>query len=276
MQNKGDIKKYDNFRRGIRCSINPLESDFSLHHHNYIEIEYLVSGRMKHELNGVQTILGEGDCYCLGLRDMHRFWVLEPGEIYSFCIDYRDAPAAVQQLLRGASLPAVGRFEPGAFQEAKEWFLRLRSMERDRSPFAEEQISALGTLLLIQILKTVAPVSVNRPLGGYHHIVKAMEYMEAHFQEQLKLSDVARAVYLSPNHFSSLFAKVNGHSFSEYLSEVRIRKAMQLLAETDRGILDIAFDCGFGSFSAFSRKFKSYCGCSPSYYRSSIENFEGL
>lgn len=273
MQNRGIIKKYDNYRQGIRCSLNPLIHDFPLHHHNYIEIEWLISGRIEHELNGTVSVLEAGDCYCLGLRDMHRFRVLEQGMIYSIGIDYREAPSAVQQLLQNLPLPAAGHLSKPIFAEIKDFFLRIHDLIRSDSPFAEAQMLAYALLLLTGIFEEVHPVSVLHSAGGYHHVIRAMEYIEAHFQEQLKLSDVAHAVFLSPNHFSSLFAKVNGRSFSEYLSEVRIKRAMELLAETDRSVLEIAFDCGFNSFSAFSRNFKLHCGCSPTYYRGSISNF---
>ena len=273
MQNRGIIKKYDNYRQGIRCSMNPLIHDFSLHHHNYIEIEWLISGKMEHELNGTVSVLEAGDCYCLGLRDMHRFRVLEQGLIYSIGIDYREAPSAVQQLLHNFPLPAAGQLQGRLLSEVKDHFLRIHERIRSDAPFAEAQMIAYTILLLTHIFEAVCPVSALHSAGGYHHIVKAMEYMEAHFQERLLLEDVARAVYLSPNHFSSLFTKVNGRSFSEYLSEVRIKRAMELLAESDRSVLEIAFDCGFNSFSAFSRNFKLRCGCSPTYYRGSISNF---
>lgn len=273
MQDRGIIKKYDNYRQGIRCSMNPLANDFPLHHHNYIELEWLISGRMEHELNGAASVLEAGDCYCLGLRDMHRFRVLEQGKIYSLGIDYREAPSAVQQLLHSLPLPAEGRLSGPLLSEVKDYFERIHGLIRSDAPFAEAQMIAYTILLLTRIFEAMRPVQALRSGGGYHHIIKAMEYMEAHFQERLLLEDVARAVFLSPNHFSNLFAKVNGRSFSEYLSELRIRRAMELLAETDRSVLEIAFDCGFNSFSAFSRNFKRCCGCSPTYYRGSISNF---
>ncbi|MFR3881855.1 helix-turn-helix domain-containing protein [Eubacterium ramulus] len=53
----------------------------------------------------------------------------------------------------------------------------------------------------------------------------------------------------------------------EYLNQVRIRSACDLLCNTDRSISDIAFDTGFHNLSNFNRQFRTKVGCSPQTYR---------
>ncbi|MZL71105.1 helix-turn-helix domain-containing protein [[Ruminococcus] torques] len=65
----------------------------------------------------------------------------------------------------------------------------------------------------------------------------------------------------------SCFKQNFGLGAIEYLNQVRIRSACDLLRNTDRSISDIAFDTGFHNLSNFNRQFRTKVGCSPQTYR---------
>jgi Bacterial regulatory helix-turn-helix proteins, AraC family. len=69
---------------------------------------------------------------------------------------------------------------------------------------------------------------------------------------------------MSPNYFSTIFKQTLGISFSEYLARLRISKAISLIHDTDRTLVDIAADCGFNSMSNFYRAYQKYHGGNPS------------
>lgn len=102
-------------------------------------------------------------------------------------------------------------------------------------------------------------------------IVKnAISYIEEHYQEKLKLSDVAEQVYVSQWHLSKLLNKYQGRNFSEILNGVRIAKAMELLKEPSLRIGDIADEVGFLDMAHFSRVFKKIVGISANEYRNQL------
>lgn len=98
-------------------------------------------------------------------------------------------------------------------------------------------------------------------------IQRAIEYMSQNFKKNLTLNEVAQNVYLNPSYFSSLFKQAMGVSFKEYLTDMRIEEARQLLIKTNTSIVDIALSCGFTNQSYFSKVFKAKTGFSPKSFR---------
>jgi AraC-like DNA-binding protein len=83
----------------------------------------------------------------------------------------------------------------------------------------------------------------------------------------LSLGDIAEEVGLSRERLSRLFHETLGITFSDYLAEVRLGRARQLLAEGSSPVTEIAFASGFQSISQFNRRFLQAEGVSPSEYR---------
>lgn len=98
---------------------------------------------------------------------------------------------------------------------------------------------------------------------------EAQRYIEKNSAKQLKLSEVAQTVGLSPNYFCSKFRDFTGLSFTDYLAGIRVANAVRLLSEPGRRIKEIAYDTGFNSISQFNRVFQATMGLSPSAYRQS-------
>jgi AraC-like DNA-binding protein len=100
-------------------------------------------------------------------------------------------------------------------------------------------------------------------------IWKARSYIQEHLEEELSLTQVAKAVNISPNHLSEKFKQVTGVNFVTYVARARYEKALSLLHDTDFRVTEIAFATGFQSLSQFNRVFKKLSGRSPTAYRAS-------
>jgi two-component system response regulator YesN len=98
-------------------------------------------------------------------------------------------------------------------------------------------------------------------------ILKAARYMEEHYSEQLPLQQVASQVHLNAAYFSHLFKKETGRSFVDYLIELRMEKAKQLLSNTDMKITEISGMIGYDLPNYFAKLFKQATGFSPKDYR---------
>jgi AraC-like DNA-binding protein len=94
-----------------------------------------------------------------------------------------------------------------------------------------------------------------------------LSYLEEHWNDTVKLDDVARVAALHPQSLSRFFGQHLGMSFQEYLVQFRISRAARFLIETDRTVSDIAFSCGFNNLSNFNAQFKRIKGQSPRGFR---------
>ncbi|BDG30483.1 AraC family transcriptional regulator [Parageobacillus thermoglucosidasius] len=97
----------------------------------------------------------------------------------------------------------------------------------------------------------------------------AKEYMERYFNENLTIEQLARIANISPKYFVDLFKKTYGISAIDYLTELRINKAKQLMAQSDAKLRDIAHQVGYNDEFYFSRKFKKKVGVTPTVYMKS-------
>jgi len=98
-------------------------------------------------------------------------------------------------------------------------------------------------------------------------IKKAVQYVNHHYKDNIKLTDVARHVHLNPSYFSFLFKKGTGASFVDYVLDLRIEESKDLLVNTARSINEIAVAVGFTSQSYFARVFRQRTGRTPGIYR---------
>lgn len=99
----------------------------------------------------------------------------------------------------------------------------------------------------------------------------ALMYIEENFDTATE-AETAKYCHVSYNHFSFLFKKAIGKSFSEYITFLRLCKAEKLLLSTDKSITDIAIEVGFSTASYFISKFKSYKGITPRQFRENIRS----
>ncbi|MFT7035137.1 MAG: AraC-like DNA-binding protein [Cyclobacteriaceae bacterium] len=102
--------------------------------------------------------------------------------------------------------------------------------------------------------------SDKRQLDEVYH------YVMQNFQNEIKLKQIAEIVNMTASSFSRYFKRVNGKTFSQYVSEIRIGYACRLLIENEYQISRVCFESGFTNLSNFNRQFKSIMNYSPSEY----------
>ena len=113
------------------------------------------------------------------------------------------------------------------------------------------------------------PAESAGPSGpsGLQIVETARAFIEMHYSQDITLEDVARAVFLSPNYFSSLFKRVAGASFKSSLVDRRLQAARELLADTTLPIKEVVTRAGFKDYNYFNRTFRAQEGVPPAAYR---------
>jgi len=95
----------------------------------------------------------------------------------------------------------------------------------------------------------------------------ALDYTLTHLGDGLTVSAVAQAVSISERTLARRFAEETGMTWSHYVHRARLIRALELLAEAQSPIIDIAYTVGFTSISAFNHAFREFTGETPSSYR---------
>lgn len=99
------------------------------------------------------------------------------------------------------------------------------------------------------------------------NIEYVLGYIHENFMLNLTLEEVSKQCNYSISHFSKKFKSVTGKTFIEYLNDVRLNYAVNILSNSNVRITELAYDCGFGSVRSFNREFKKKYGCSPNEYK---------
>lgn len=95
-------------------------------------------------------------------------------------------------------------------------------------------------------------------------------FFELHYMENMKLTDLAKAINVSPRQMSRILLREFGMNFGTKLTEMRLRHVKYQFAHTEKSIHQISIECGFPSYSYFSTCFRKNVGMTPSQYRKSM------
>jgi AraC-like DNA-binding protein len=94
-----------------------------------------------------------------------------------------------------------------------------------------------------------------------------MAYIEAHYAEEIMLQTIAQQFHFSPSYFSRYFKMVTGSTFIDCITQVRIKKAKEMLSDGGVAIKDVYPEVGYNNYNTFRRAFKKIVGMSPESYK---------
>ena len=138
-------------------------------------------------------------------------------------------------------------------------------------PITEKKYAAaleLASITLPQLQREWKERAQQNALGMSTTIRQACHYIQSHYAENCHVSDVAKHCGVSSDWLSRHFKKGTDHSLPEYIRELRLEQAAELLTNTNTPITEICFDSGFQSVSQFNRLFHEEYSMSPTDYRS--------
>ena len=143
---------------------------------------------------------------------------------------------------------------------------RLETVNRDRVLGYELQIKGL-LLCLLSALVAQSDGLPPRENGDTRRLKAVLQYVTAHFADNLPVAEAAAVCQCSPSHFMRWFKQMTGQRFTEYLNIYRLNAAAEALRTTDDTVLTVAERCGFKNLSYFNRAFKASFGLTPREYR---------
>jgi AraC-like DNA-binding protein len=97
-------------------------------------------------------------------------------------------------------------------------------------------------------------------------------YVAENFQKTISFDTAASVANMQRSAFCRFFKRKTKKKFSQFVNEIRIMHSCKLLSETDKTILEIAFECGYENTSYFNRQFRIFCSTSPKSFREQLRN----
>ena len=152
----------------------------------------------------------------------------------------------------------------------------LDEYENERKGYSD-LLRAYLTELLIKVFRQMDSLQSGGAKNKQEYYINlAIQYIENNYKEKLVLSDIAYRSFLSKGYFSQLFKETTGMCFSDYLQQVRINKACELLENTDKSVMEISDDTGFSDIKFFYTVFKRVLKTTPKEYRISKRRQLGI
>lgn len=165
------------------------------------------------------------------------------------------------------------------FSYAKE-AISYRAFAYLLKPFNKDELcqtiqNAVATIQKRQYRDTPAPAAASAKSSdppdspAADNPEQVVRQIKSMLREDVTISreELARHVYLSPDYMTRIFKRATGKTLSEYIGEVKLNKAKQLLVDTDEPVSNIAVSLAYVNFSYFSKVFKAGTGMSPKEYR---------
>lgn len=267
----------DWFRRDTQAvTVEPRtpQERFPLHDHEFSEIIIVLRGNGWHLLNDEQQLITCGEVFYIGPDDRHAFE--QVNDLFLTNIIYRPSarllrPERLREILdpddRGGrrrwqlTEDALGQLTPLLAELGKE--------TRSDHPTSDEMAESLFVQLALALRRHRFAID-DESIPASARFGHLLAYLRRHCVEDLDVDEVARQAGYSPRTFNRMFRDSTATTPHQYLMQLRLSAAMQLLRTSEGSITDVAFACGFNDSNYFSSCFSKMAGCSPSEYRRAL------
>ena len=246
--------------------------------HREPELVYVMSGKAECVINGEEQTLDKGEFVLLNSEDVHLVRPLEDSScsllFVIFSLEYiKQFKNAVDGLL----------FDIDSVSGIKERVGVLLGKISDSYGNNSAYVSMLQIAYVNQIYYLLLehcvcyrrlPNSSGIPKRDFSYAKTAISYINENYRREITLEEIASVVNLSPSYFSKYFKKVTQISFSEYLANLRLEKAIRDMLENNTSVSAAALRNGFANVKSFITQCKKVCKCTPAQYKKRITEKE--
>jgi AraC-like DNA-binding protein len=277
-----DIQSKKKDQSFLAYSFSTKQFKFKWHYHPEYELTLITRGSGKRFVGDSYQDFTSGDLVLIGTNLPHT-WVSE-------LTDSRLSSAVVIQFSCNLIEPLLALSE---FQSIK----KMLSLANRGLHFSTKQSGGLITKIsklteksgvekisfLLMVLSELAEqktaflssAKFEPAIGGKNEkrINTVCEYIQKNSTKKFTLGQIAQLIHLSESAFCKFFKRLTGKTFSDYVNEVRIGHACQMLIETDKPIAEVAWGTGFESLTYFNRVFLKKKKMRPKEFRA--KHFSG-
>lgn len=260
------------------------------HWHDEFEFGYVAGGRILYKTNRHEFVLEEGDGIFINSGVLHYLQALEPVSKVRLSSQFFDKSFLagysgslydikyVKPVKERKSLDAMPLYRSNEeHNRLLDKLCRCEKMVLTREPFFELRIRSLFSELWETVYSWAMAADENVKSYDYEtdeRIKKMLAVISEYFSEKITARDLAQAVHISERECYRIFQNTLGITPGNLITSIRLQKAQELLRYTDKSILEIAVETGFGTSSYFCKMFKAYHHITPNGYRQFIDGFK--
>lgn len=280
---------YDNITDKVQISRCVRKNDFNMpirHYHNEYEIYYLIEGESYYFIEGKTYHIKRGNLVFISPGQIHKTSSVSTRECFNERIvlnfSDQDIEAFFSSTMGESLKPFFERYNGVIYLDKKRQtlveglFEEIHSeLESKNSCYYMSVLLKICSILLIVeryhiIDKNIENKSKAVTSGKHTKVEDAANYIHSNYTENISLDALSKALYVNKSYLSRIFREITGYTVNEYITIQRIKKAKELLKDSDYNITHIAELLGYDSITYFERMFKAYEKMSPTEYRKNI------
>lgn len=287
MKIHADLREQVDFDSGSYINVSLLrDNDFVCNHwHSEAEIILPLEGTLKVSANMSPYFLNQhdilfsypGELHTLEKTDSNLVMILQfPFSLINNLYDIRPAVP----ILRSVKLITEDK-DPDIHKEILGYLINIKDEYLNVNEFSSASMYANLIPIFVLIAKKYTKFSSvfsNTTVDkGREYIIKfakILDYINENYASNITLESIASSAGYSKFHFSRLFKQFTNMSFNDYLNNVRISKAENMLISGSLSITEVAALSGFNSLSTFNRNFKLAKKCSPSEFKNMFDDIK--
>ncbi len=233
-----------------------------LHWHDYYELEIVTKGNGEHILNNRKYPLRRGNTILLSPADLHSVTGFSDFTVLN--IVFRDD--LLPQKLNDFIL-SNGTLECEFSENELSYILgRIDAIGNINPDFLFEK-ELIKNIISEVILRVFEKSAINQDTKTSPLVQSTVSFMMKHFKEDITIFSVSKEFAVTPKYLGAVFKKNIGISFHDYLNNLRLKFACDLLRNTNSSVKETAFDSGFNSVEHFVYVFKKYLKITPGKFR---------
>lgn len=225
--------------------------------------QYTLSGCGRLEYGDNSFLLEEGSAFMVLLPDKHRYFLPAESEKWEFIFITLTGEYAVKEWKRlRHNYGKIIKLSPKSEVLQYLWNSYWKFVQNNVTD--GYQTSVIAYKFIMQLVKALDNPGLENRTEGSSRIENSIEYMKNNLKQQISLEDMAMAAGISKYHFSRLFNSVMGISPWDYLTKLRMEKAVYLMQTHSYKISEVAANVGYSSVNYFNKVFRKTFGTSPS------------